>query len=93
MRHYCQQLLLKGLACWKVHHLGCVRKRVRQGQPAPPTPHPGSLVWWSLPGQEGASGEERSFLQNSQYQSGAGWSRVLLAHGSGASRHGCGDQG
>ncbi|KAM5200229.1 protein SFI1 homolog isoform 16-T39 [Hipposideros larvatus] len=32
-QHYPQQLLLQGLARWKVHHLGCVRKRVlrRQG--------------------------------------------------------------
>ncbi|XP_059532557.1 LOW QUALITY PROTEIN: protein SFI1 homolog [Myotis daubentonii] len=29
-RHYRQQLLLQGLACWKVHHLGCVRKRLLQ---------------------------------------------------------------
>ncbi|XP_023602322.1 protein SFI1 homolog isoform X2 [Myotis lucifugus] len=29
-RHYCRQLLLQGLARWKVHHLGCVRKRLLQ---------------------------------------------------------------
>ncbi|XP_019498610.1 PREDICTED: protein SFI1 homolog isoform X4 [Hipposideros armiger] len=27
-QHYPQQLLLQGLARWKVHHLGCVRKRL-----------------------------------------------------------------
>ncbi|KAF6278487.1 SFI1 centrin binding protein [Rhinolophus ferrumequinum] len=29
-QHYQRQLLLQGLARWKVHHLGCVRKRLLQ---------------------------------------------------------------
>ncbi|XP_016054018.1 PREDICTED: protein SFI1 homolog [Miniopterus natalensis] len=32
VQHYDQQLLLQGLAQWKVHHLGCVRKRLLQRQ-------------------------------------------------------------
>ncbi|XP_074177270.1 protein SFI1 homolog isoform X1 [Rhinolophus sinicus] len=33
-QHYQRQLLLQGLARWKVHHLGCVRKRLLQRQGA-----------------------------------------------------------
>ncbi|KAF6082908.1 SFI1 centrin binding protein [Phyllostomus discolor] len=29
-QHYRRQLLLQGLACWKLHHLGCVRKKLLQ---------------------------------------------------------------
>ncbi|XP_053525766.1 protein SFI1 homolog isoform X2 [Artibeus jamaicensis] len=33
-QHYRRQLLLRGLACWRLHHLGCVRKKLLQRQGA-----------------------------------------------------------
>ncbi|KAB1255714.1 Protein SFI1-like protein [Camelus dromedarius] len=40
-QHHHRQLLLQALARWKVHHLGCVRKRVRRAAA------PGSPVLWA----------------------------------------------
>ncbi|XP_008059723.1 protein SFI1 homolog [Carlito syrichta] len=31
-RHYCWQLLQEGMTRWKMHHLGCIRKRLLQRQ-------------------------------------------------------------
>lgn len=54
---------------WKVHHQGCVRKRVRQGAA------PQASVRLGCLGQETASGEERPFLKHSEAASdGGGWS-------------------
>lgn len=73
VRHYCRKLLQEALARWKVHHQGCVRKRVRQGA-APQAPQCGWAVWARRP----RSGEERPFLKHSEAASvdGGGWGPV-----------------
>ena len=61
VQHYCQKLLQEALTRWKVHHQGCVRKRVRQ-RATPRAPQRGQAVWAGRP----RSGEERSSLKRSQ---------------------------
>lgn len=58
-QHYRRQLLLQAVARWKVHHLSCIRKRVRQTA-TPRVPLCGGAVWARRPHRE----EERSFQKH-----------------------------
>lgn len=59
MQHYRRQLLLQAMARWKVHHLSCIRKRVRQ-MATLRVPLCSGAVWARRPHRE----EERSFQKH-----------------------------